>query len=196
MGSWLKQQSLNVPGHAHRLREQSMKSISDHIQCVFIASLCVLLLCYSIGRGESSLPGGCTKAVDFSLENIIDGSLFKLSDCSGKPVLMTFGSRYCKPCREMVPELNKLHAAVKASGVVVLKIDIDSEPDRKAMKIFASEMKINFPFLVGNREIARQYGVVIVPTSFLVDKDKTVVKKYLGFQPCSVFENDIKALKK
>jgi hypothetical protein len=48
---------------------------------------------------------------------------------------------------------------------------------------------------VGNREIAKQYGVVMLPTIYLINKDKNVVKKYIGYQTYSVLEKDVKALK-
>jgi hypothetical protein len=57
-------------------------------------------------------------------------------------------------------------------------------------------MKIQFPYLIGNRDISRQYGVVIVPTSYLVDRHSIVVKKYLGFQQATVIETDYNALPK
>jgi hypothetical protein len=63
------------------------------------------------------------------------------------------------------------------------------------MKSFAAETKMRFPYLVGNREIAKQYGVVMLPTIYLINKDKNVVKKYIGYQTYSVLEKDVKALK-
>ncbi len=55
---------------------------------------------------------------------------------------------------------------------------------------------MHFPYLVGNKDIARQYGVILLPTIFILDKDKNVVKKYIGYQSYNVLEVDFKAIKK
>ena len=158
--------------------------------------LSVLVLNHLLSTSAAGfLPGGATKAIDFSLENIIDGNTVTLGQCGYKMFILEFGSRYCKPCKEMVPDLVKLYEDYKSSGLMIFKIDIDSEPDKQAMKSFAAETKMRFPYLVGNREIAKQYGVVMLPTIYLINKDKNVVKKYIGYQTYSVLEKDVKALK-
>jgi thiol-disulfide isomerase/thioredoxin len=174
-----------------------MRKNMNHVRCTRrLLVLFALLLSQAFSTSSAGLlPGGGTKAIDFSLENIIDGKTVTLGSCSNKWYLLEFGSRYCKPCREMVPDLVKLYDTYKASGLMIFKIDIDSEPDKQAMKSFASETKMTFPYLAGNREIAKQYGVILLPTIYLLNKNRDVVKKYIGYQTYSVLENDIKTLK-
>lgn len=174
-----------------------MRTDIKQVRCLrVVLVLFALLAGQTTGTGSAGpLPGGETKAFDFSLENIIDGKTVTLGTCSNKWYILEFGSRYCKPCKEMVPDLVKLYDAHKASGLMIFKIDIDSDPDKQAMKSFAAETKMKFPYLVGNREIARQYGVILLPTIYLLNKNRDVVKKYIGYQPYSVLENDIKTLK-
>jgi thiol-disulfide isomerase/thioredoxin len=164
----------------------------------FTLSIIVLifLICPNAITGAGMLPGGGDKLITFAFENIVDGKVFNVANVSGKAIFLNFGSRYCKPCKEMVSELNKLQERFKGAGLVVVKVDIDNEPDKEAMKSFATDMKIQFPYLVGNRDISKQYGVIIVPTSYLVDKNHTIVKKYLGFQPANVIETDYNGLPK
>lgn len=144
----------------------------------------------------SLLPSGTSKAIDFSLENIIDGKPVSLSAACDKVIVLEFGSRFCKPCMEMVPDLVKLYDTYKSSGLMIYKIDIDSDPDKQIMKNFAAEKKMSFPYLIGNRDIAKQYGVILLPTIFIIDKDKNVVKKYIGYQSYNVLEADFKSLNK
>jgi thiol-disulfide isomerase/thioredoxin len=174
-----------------------MKTDSKHVRCLpWSPVLSVLLLTLTLSAGVPAVRAADeVKATDFSLENIIDGKTVTLGACGNKSYLLEFGSRYCKPCMEMVPDLVKLYENYKSSGLMILKIDIDSEPDKQAMKCFAADKKMTFPYLVGNREIARQYGVILLPTLYLINKDKKVVKKYIGYQTYSVLEHDIKTLK-
>lgn len=174
-----------------------MRRNTRPIRCLRgLLMLFVLLVSSAFGTSSAGLlPGGETKAFDFTLENIMDGKTVTLGKCTYTYYILEFGSRYCKPCREMVPDLVKLYVNYKSSGLTVFKIDIDSEPDKQAMKSLAAETKMTFPYLVGNREIARQYGVIMLPTIYLLNKNRDVVKKYIGYQPYSVLENDIKTLK-
>jgi thiol-disulfide isomerase/thioredoxin len=159
--------------------------------------LFMLVLSYSPEISATGLlPTGSSKAIDFSLENILDGKSVTLSKSCDKVIVLEFGSRYCKPCMEMVPDLVKLYDNYKSSGLMIFKIDIDSDPDKQVMKKFASEKKMHFPYLVGNKDIARQYGVILLPTIFILDKDKNVVKKYIGYQSYNVLEADFKSMQK
>ena len=172
----------------------SNKNIS-HFSLLLSVLLSVLSYAHAISAA-SLLPTGSSKAIDFSLENVLDGKPVTLSKSCDKVIVLEFGSRYCKPCMEMVPDLVKLFDNYKSAGLMVFKIDIDSDPDKQVMKKFASEKKMHFPYLAGNKDIARQYGVILLPTIFILDKDKNVVKKYIGYQSYNVLEADFKALKK
>ncbi len=172
----------------------------DCIKKLFWYVMPVLCLLTSSPSQELSaaslLPTGNSKAVDFSLENILDGKPVSLSTACDKVIVLEFGSRFCKPCMEMVPDLVKLYDTYKSSGLMIYKIDIDSDPDKQVMKNFAAEKKMTFPYLVGNKEVAKQYGVILLPTIFIIDKDKNVVKKYIGYQSYNVLEADFKSLTK
>ena len=157
--------------------------------------LAVLLVCCAPWSGmQCLLHAEDTRAADFSLENILDGKTVCLSTCGSKLLVLEFVSRYCKPCREMVPDLVKLYQNYKAAGLMIYKIYIDSEPDKPAMKSFAAETKMTFPYLLGNRDLAKKYGVIMLPTIYLINKEKKVVKKYIGSQTYEVLERDWKAL--
>lgn len=55
---------------------------------------------------------------------------------------------------------------------------------------------INYQVLMADRTTTRNFGgVVALPTSFLVNKDGHVVKKYLGFAPHGLFERDIESVR-
>jgi glutathione peroxidase-family protein len=54
---------------------------------------------------------------------------------------------------------------------------------------------MNYPVLIGGSEVSAAYGnIMSYPTTFLVDREGNVVKKYVGFQEKAVFEKDLKAL--
>jgi thioredoxin-related protein len=54
---------------------------------------------------------------------------------------------------------------------------------------------INYPVLMADASTAKNFGnVVSVPTSFLINKEGHVVKKYPGYVPLALLERDIAAL--
>lgn len=76
---------------------------------------------------------------------------------SGKVVLVDFFATWCGPCRMLAPELEKVEEAVKEFAEIV-KVDVDE-----------------------NRNLAKEYGVMSVPT-LVVIKDGEEVERVVGFR--------------
>jgi len=57
------------------------------------------------------------------------------------------------------------------------------------------QASINYPVLMADKDTIRSFGdVVTIPTSFLVNKNGQVVKKYPGFVPRVLLEKDIESV--
>jgi peroxiredoxin len=62
---------------------------------------------------------------------------------------------------------------------------------------FAEQFGINYPVLIDDGYAAAVYGPIrSIPTTFIIDQNFKVVKKYIGYRPKEVFEADIRALLK
>ena len=56
-------------------------------------------------------------------------------------------------------------------------------------------MGINYPVLYGDSNIAGAYGNVTgIPTTFIIDRDLNLYRRYVGYRPAEVFEKDINDL--
>jgi thiol-disulfide isomerase/thioredoxin len=153
------------------------------------ASFCLLL---SLVFLPSSLFAA-GKMPAFSLPDASNGSMVKSTEFQGKTLLVAFFATWCPPCMQEVPVLMELQKQFAKSNFSVIGFSVDDGADvvAKLIKI----RSINYPVLMVDDATARDFGGVAgIPTSFLVNKDGVVVKKYPGLVPHAILENDIKKI--
>ena len=115
-------------------------------------------------------------APEFSLRNAKD-SLVSLSSFRGKVVLIDFWASWCSPCRAANPSLIKLYNKYSAKGFKVLGVSIDSEKAAWLKAINQDHIhytQVNDP-AGWNSPVAEKYGVNMIPTSFLLDKQGKII---------------------
>jgi thiol-disulfide isomerase/thioredoxin len=109
-------------------------------------------------------------APDFTLKDI-DGKQFSLKNYRGKVVLLNFWATWCPPCRREMPSLERLHEKLKDKDFVVLALNQMEDGDR--VFTFSGDLGIDltFPILFDQDSgVSRAYGVMGLPTTFLIDK--------------------------
>jgi peroxiredoxin len=94
-----------------------------------------------------------------------------------------------------IPGFINLYKKYKNKGFEIIGISVDKGGKNDVIP-FAKEYKINYPLVIGDsREIMKVFGSIIgIPTTFLIDRDGVIKNKYIGAQPESTFEKDIKKL--
>ncbi len=133
-------------------------------------------------------------APDFSLKSL-NGKIISLSDLKGKVIILDFWATRCPPCREEIPHFVNLYEKYRDEGFQILGVVLDENKD--VVEDFAKNYNINYPLLIPDEKILKGYGPIIyIPTTFVISSDGYIYKKYIGYNPESVFENDINNLLK
>ena len=134
-------------------------------------------------------------APDFELARVSGGTL-KSSDLKGKITIVDFWATWCEPCIAEIPNYNKIHEKYDGKGVQMLGITVESGP-LKDIKPKVDDFQMKYAVVVGDDKVIEGFGGLIgFPTTFIVDKDWKVYKKYLGMtrNKRELIEKDIEKL--
>ncbi len=123
----------------------------------------------------------------------LDGNKIDTAAYRGKVVLINFWAAWCVPCAEEIPQFTVLEDKYRAQGFRT--IGISMEDKESVLREFYRKHKMNYPVIVGNQDIAQEYGGILgLPTTFLVGRDGRIHHKYAGTTDFAKLEHDIQAL--
>jgi cytochrome c biogenesis protein CcmG/thiol:disulfide interchange protein DsbE len=159
-----------------------------HICQGLVLAVCALALA---GGALGAMDKGT--APDFSLPDILQGKTYSLSQFKGKVVMVNFFTFFCMPCREEMPDLNKLYNEYKGKGFQTLGIGLSSDPTQ--LRFLVKQIGLDYPVLAGNDQVSKDYGnVEIVPTTFIIDRQGNIAHKILGTRKKADLQKMIEAL--
>ncbi len=132
--------------------------------------------------------------IDFNAKTI-DGKNFKLSSLKGKYIYLSFWSADCSPCRKenrfFSENFNKLP---KDLSIVGFSIDKDISKWMKASKD-DNILWINVSDNEGEKgKVKTLYNAQALPTSYFIDKEGIVVKKFTGFGDGNMLIDELNTL--
>ncbi len=132
-----------------------------------------LLLIFPFASPAASLSAK-DRAPDFIMQTL-DGKKVSLADFTGKYILMNFWATWCGPCKVEMPSLEALHNKFKSRNFAVLAVSNDIF-GAKVVKPFVEAHKMSFTVsLDQDLEVSSRYGVVSLPTTFLIDPSGVII---------------------
>jgi cytochrome c biogenesis protein CcmG/thiol:disulfide interchange protein DsbE len=166
-----------------------MKRLSVIVAVFFVG----LLMAGWVACGQTNAaPEARAAAADFQLTDL-NGKPLSLSSLKGKVVLLDFWATWCPPCRMELPHFKELYAAYKGKGLEMVGLSVGEQAD--TVKSFAKENNLTYAIALSAPKIEQAYGGIRgIPTTFLIDKQGRIAKKYVGYQEKAVFEQEIKKL--
>ena len=126
------------------------------------------------------------------------GNVHRLEDYKGRVVFLNFWATWCGPCRNEMPDIQKLYEEYAARGdeaeVVILGVagpGIGQEGSAEDIAAFMEENGYTYPVLMDeSSEMFTQYGISAFPTTFMIDKDGNVY----GYVPGQMTEDIMRSI--
>ncbi|OUO29763.1 cytochrome C biogenesis protein [Lachnoclostridium sp. An298] len=134
---------------------------------------------------------------DFELTDQF-GNTHTLADYEGKVIFLNFWATWCGPCRNEMPDIQKLYEEYSAQGedaeVVILGVagpGIGQEGSADEIASFMEENGYTYTVLMDESgEMFSQYGISAFPTTFMIDKDGNVY----GYVPGQMTEDIMRSI--
>lgn len=114
----------------------------------------------------------------FTLSDL-SGKDITLSGYKGKPVVINFWATWCIPCRNEMPELEKLYRERKAEGLEVVLVNV--KESLSVVDKYINKNGFTFKVLLDSKgDTYRAYQVFGLPSTYFIDKEGTIRYSYMG----------------
>jgi len=129
------------------------------------------------------LLGGCSArdAAPASTFVLLDGTKTTTADLKGKVTLVNFWATSCVSCVKEMPALVATYNKYKDRGYETVAVAMSYDPLAYVLQ-FAQTRGLPFKVALDNTgEIAKSWGdIKLTPTTYLVDKQGNIVKRFVG----------------
>jgi len=167
------------------LRKQGLLKVTDNLQSIWIADfnafwiinvkikqrltrLTLVLFC-------TGLLSACGQPEFVDAE----GNSFNWQDYNGQWLVVNFWAEWCEPCREEIPELNRLHNAENKS---VLGVNFD-RPELTELQRQISALAVQFPVIYSEqKQRIKELTPQVLPTTYVFDQQGELLKTLVGPQ--------------
>ncbi len=143
-------------------------------------AVCMLVVGMAVLTAGNAVAVQLAKpAPDFTL-NDLNGNKVRLSDYTGRVVILNFWSTTCAPCVAEIPALNALQRDLKGSGLVVLGVSLDKSV--KPVKDLVDRLRISYALLMDSRQDVYfdTYALFGQPVSIVIDRNGIIQDKLIG----------------
>jgi thiol:disulfide interchange protein len=115
-----------------------------------------------------------TQALEGAPFKTPDGAPLSITQWKGKVVVLNYWATWCIPCRQEIPEFNRMQADLKAKGVEVVGISMD-EDGAEAVKPFLRQVPVKYTIGIGSGQIGQ------LPVTLIIDREGKTVQRFEGF---------------
>jgi peroxiredoxin len=112
---------------------------------------------------------------------LLDGSRVSTAQLRGKVTLVNFWATSCASCVAEMPDIVSTYVKYQAQGFDTVAVAMRYDPPSYVVN-FAQTRQLPFKVAIDNTgEIAQAWGdVQLTPTTYLLDKQGVIVKRFVG----------------
>lgn len=134
-----------------------------------------------LATGGYLVLGASTSPAPTSTFVLLDGSQKTTADFKGRVTLVNFWATTCVSCVAEMPKLVSTYEKYAPQGYDTVAVAMSYDPPAYVVN-FAQTRKLPFKVALDNTgAVAKAWGdVQLTPTTYLVDKQGRIVKRYVG----------------
>jgi len=104
-----------------------------------------------------------------------------LEDYRGKVVVLNIWATWCRPCIVEMPSFERLYQRFPGSDLRIVAVSIDDIVGADSVRRFGEGLGLTFDILLDSTHaIDRAYQVTGYPETFVIARDGTIRKKWIG----------------
>jgi peroxiredoxin len=109
----------------------------------------------------------------------LDARRLSMTEYRGTVIVLTFWASWCLECRVEMPALERLQREFSSRGLAI--IGVNTRENKEAVRRYAKELGLTFPLVFDwDGKINALYGVIGLPTTFVVGRDGRAVAFAIG----------------
>jgi peroxiredoxin len=109
----------------------------------------------------------------------LDARPLSMTEHRGTVIVLNFWASWCLECRSEMPVLERLQREFSSRGLAI--IGVNARENKEAVRRYAKELGLTFPLVLDpDGKINALYGVIGLPTTFVVGRDGRVIAFAVG----------------
>ena len=158
---------------------------------VVLAVAVVALVAAEVLTSGSSAPS--RRAAPALPAEVLVAPRATLAALKGRPAIVNFWASWCGPCRKEAPQISRLAASLHGRARLV---GVDYSDAASGARAFIRAHHWTFPNLRdGSGRAGERYGLGGLPTTFVLDRNGAIVKRFVGPQTAATLLAAVRELK-
>jgi peroxiredoxin len=123
------------------------------------------------------------QATDFTLTDTKGASITLDSLLNVGPVYMECWDLPCVNCIAELDALMPVYDSLKERGLHIIALSVDKPADEALVKAFLKSKKWPYICLLDQqKDVMKEYGIIIKPTAYLINTDGNIVYTHIGYK--------------
>ena len=157
---------------------------STRVALIVAAAVALMGAGRAVRYGLALAPGDPAPEIELPLLN---GDVHAHAFGEHPFTLVNFWAIWCEPCRKEMPVLQRLSERHRTDGLAVLGILFDPKSDDEGARRYLDEVGVHYPTMRAKLDTLQTWGGIgMFPTTFLIDRNGKIVRRYVGASPTQV----------